>query len=607
MKTLVMTSSIVLAAVGLYGMPTVALEGRGLPAGPDFVPGEVIVKMKPGMALQQRDLAARSLRAMDKLTSGGEIIYRVDRTAMRGMSAAAAKDQTRAVIEELQRRPDVEYAQPNYILYPLKTPNDPLYPKQWHYFNNGSGPGESPGGIDLPKAWDIGTGGNVVVAVIDTGILKSHEDIAGSPNLVNGYDMISDVTRANDGDARDSDPTDPGDGMAKGECGFGQPPDPQPNSWHGTHVAGTIGAGRTDNQLGVAGINWNAKVQAIRVLGKCGGSTSDINDAIRWAAGLNVPGVPANATPAKVINMSLGGATSCTLSPAMQSAINDAVAQGVAVVVAAGNDGKDASDYSPAGCKNVITVAAADPRGQLTSWSNYGSSVEILAPGGLHKGCTIPQDGILSTIGNDNRTNCAVGTGYAYYNGTSMAAPHVAGVAALWIAQNPALTPATLLTELQKASYPRTLTHCPQPCGAGLLSALRTPKGGGTQPGGLNVTLAFDPDKSAYTIGDKITARASVSQDGAPQTGKTVAFASSNSAVASVSPGSAVTGSTGQAQTTVTANAAGQTTVTADSAGKKAIRNISVQQVPDFSPTGTALLLAGIIAIGLMQRRGASA
>lgn len=607
MKTLVRISSIVLAGLAVQGLTAQAMEGRAIPAEADFVPGEVIVKMKPRQNLPSSALAMRSLRAADRLTSGGEIIYRIESSAMRALSPSAVKDQTRAAIEDLKKRPDVEYVQPNFILYPMKTPNDPLYPKQWHYFNHGAGTGESPGGIDLPKAWDKSTGGNVVVAVIDTGILKNHEDIVGSPNLVNGYDMISDATRANDGDARDADPSDPGDGMAKGECGFGQPPEAQPNSWHGTHVAGTIGAGKTDNNRGVAGINWQVKVQAIRVLGKCGGATSDINDAIRWAAGLAVPGVPVNATPAKVINMSLGGSSSCTLSPAMQSAINDAVGKGVTVVVAAGNEGKDASGSSPAGCNNVITVAAADPRGQLTSWSNFGNSVEILAPGGLHKSCSIPQDGILSTIGSDNQSNCAVGNAYAYYNGTSMAAPHVAGVAALWIAQDPALTPATLLTELQKAVYPRNSSQCPKPCGTGLLSALRTPKDGGTQPGGLDVGLAFDPDKSTYTAGDQITARASVNRNGAPQVGRTVAFGSENSGIASVSPSSAVTDSSGRAQTMVTANAAGQTAVTAEAEGQKVKKTISVQQVPDFSPSGIVLLLAGIIVIGLFRARRASA
>jgi serine protease len=603
MKKLVAVSTIALASLALHALPVHALEGRGMPPEPDFVPGEIIVKMKPRQSLSGDDLNAFSLHAADQLTSGGEIIYRIESSVLSTMSAAQAKDQTLTVVEDLKKRPDVEYAQPNYILYAMKTPNDPLYAKQWHYFNNGSGTGESPGGIDLPKAWDASTGGNVVVAVIDTGIVKTHEDIVGSPNLVDGYDMISDVTRANDGDGRDGDPSDPGDGMAAGECGFGQPPQAQPNSWHGTHVAGTIGVGKTDNNLGIAGINWTVKVQAVRVLGKCGGSTSDINDAIRWAAGLTVPGVPANATPSKVINMSLGGGSRCLLSPAMQSAINDAVAKGVTVVVAAGNDGKDASGYSPAGCNNVITVAAADPRGALTPWSNFGTTVEILAPGGLHKSCSLPQDGILSTVGNDNSGACALGTGYSYYNGTSMAAPHVAGVAALWIAQDPALTPATLVTELQKAVYPRDSSQCPQPCGAGLLSALRTPKGGTPPPGGVRVVLDLDPDKSSYNVGETITAKASVQLNGAPQPGTSVAFGSDNSSVASVSPTSAVTNNAGQAQTTVSAKAAGQTAVSAEAGGNQVKRSISVQQVPDFSTTGMVMLLAGIIAIGLFHGR----
>lgn len=121
----------------------------------------------------------------------------------------------------------------------------------------------------------------------------------------------------------------------------------------------------------------------------------------------------------------------------------------------------------------MITVAASDPRGQLTSFSNFGETVEILAPGGLHKGCSIPEDGILSVVGSDNTTACAVEGDYAYYNGTSMAAPHVAGVAALWLAQDPSLTPQTLLEELQKSARPRDSTQCPKPCGAGLLSAVR--------------------------------------------------------------------------------------------------------------------------------------
>ncbi len=604
MNTFKWVSLIAMVNLAVYSLPAQSLEGAYTGGEADFVSGEIIVKMKPAITLKATDLSALGIQREDQVTSGGEIIYRIQPSIMRPLSAAEAKDRTMETVKKLKQRPDVEYAQPNYILHIMKTPNDSLYPKQWHYFNNGSGAGESLGGIDLPKAWDTSTGSqSVVVSVIDTGILPNHEDIVGSPNLVSGYDMISDASRANDGGGRDNDPSDPGDGMAQGECGSGQPSQPQPNSWHGSHVAGTIGAGKTDNNLGVAGINWNVKVQAVRVLGKCGGSTSDINDGIRWAAGLSVPGAPTNPTPAKVINMSLGGAQPCSQSPALQSAINDAVAKGVTVVVAAGNDGKDAAGYLPAGCNNVIAVAASDPKGQLTSYSNFGNTVEIIAPGGLHKGCSIPADGILSTVGNDNQSNCAVGNAYAYYNGTSMAAPHVAGVAALWLATDATLTPSKLLTELQAAARPRNSTQCPKPCGAGLLSAVRK---NGTPPPptpGIDVSLAFDPDKSSYALGETAKARALVNMSGTPQAGKTVQFSSDNTSVASVSPSSAGTNVQGQAEATISANGPGQAIITAEADGKKVQKTF---QVPDLSWTGLAMLLAGIIGVGLVRSRTVS-
>ncbi len=604
MSTFKWVSLIAMVNLAVYSLPAQSLEGAYTGGEADFVSGEIIVKMKPAITLKATDLSALGIQREDQVTSGGEIIYRIQPSIMGPLSAAKAKDRTMETVEKLKQRPDVEYAQPNYILHIMKTPNDSLYPKQWHYFNNGSGAGESLGGIDLPKAWDTSTGSqSVVVSVIDTGILPNHEDIVGSPNLVSGYDMISDASRANDGNGRDNDATDTGDAIAQGECGSGQPSQPQPNSWHGSHVAGTIGAGKTDNNLGVAGINWNVKVQAVRVLGKCGGSTSDINDGIRWAAGLSVPGAPTNPTPAKVINMSLGGAQPCSQSPSTQSAINDAVAKGVTVVVAAGNDGKDAAGYLPAGCNNVIAVAASDPKGQLTSYSNFGNTVEIIAPGGLHKGCSIPADGILSTVGNDNQSNCAVGNAYAYYNGTSMAAPHVAGVAALWLATDATLTPSKLLTELQAAARPRNSTQCPKPCGAGLLSAVRK---NGTPPPptpGIDVSLAFDPDKSSYALGETAKARALVNMSGTPQAGKTIQFSSDNTSVASVSPSSAGTNVQGQAEATISANGPGQAIITAEADGKKVQKTF---QVPDLSWTGLAILLAGIIGVGLVRSRTVS-
>jgi serine protease len=463
------------------------------PAGKHFVPGEVIVKLKPGAAtaLSIQNITALGLESTPVRTSGGELVYKLQEgvmTQLQAQSKEAPNTRLLEIVEQLQALPNVEYAQPNWILQPFKTPNDTLYPKQWHYFNNGSGAGESPGGINLSKAWEKTTGSSsVVVAVIDTGILKNHPDIVGSPNLVDGYDMISDKSKANDGDGRDSDATDAGDAMKKGECFFGLFPDrDSPSSWHGTHVAGTVGVGKTNNGVGIAGINWNVKVQPIRVLGKCGGSTTDINDGIRWAAGLNVPGVPNNATPAKVINMSLGGEQPCSQSPATQQAINDAVNAGVTVVVAAGNSGKDASGFNPAGCDNVITVAAGDPLGKLTPYSNWGNVVEIMAPGGwTERGCPKPEGGVLSMVQTaTDRGNCGVPDAYAFYNGTSMASPHVAGVAALLLAAEPSLTPAQVSKRIPDTAIPRTAEQCPPstPCGAGLLDASRAVGGDGGEP-----------------------------------------------------------------------------------------------------------------------------
>ena len=440
---------------------------RPRPDQPRFVPGEVIVKLKPTVSPSSDTLRQMGVEAVERVTSGGELIFRIMPTLAGTMRQAEILDKTMALVEEAGRCEGTIYAEPNYILEIADTdPNDPRYHDQWHFFNNGTGPGQSPGGISLPRAWDLTTGsGQVVVAVIDTGILPAHEDIAGSPNYIGGFDMISDPARANDGDGRDSDPTDPGDAAADSECFPGS--SPLPASWHGTHVAGTIGVGKTNNGIGVAGVNWNVSVQAVRVLGKCGGTIADINDAIRWAAGLPVPGAPPNATPAKVINMSLGGSGTCLLSPSTQSAIDDAVDAGVTIVVAAGNEASDASGFTPASCNHVIAVAASDYRGHLVRrYSNFGSAVAIMAPGGdvtRDDNADGQNDGVLSMIQG----------GYARYNGTSMAAPHVAGAAALLLAREPHLSPSQVLSKLQETALPRDSTQCPRPCGAGLLQVAK--------------------------------------------------------------------------------------------------------------------------------------
>jgi serine protease len=212
--------------------------------------------------------------------------------------------------------------------------------------------------------------------VLDTGY-RPHADLNGG--ILPGYDYISDIFTANDGNGRDSDARDPGDWQDPGACGPHDPFDLVPSSWHGTHVAGIIAA-RTNNARGVAGVAFNARVVPVRVLGKCGGFTSDIADGLLWAAGVPVSGTPGNANPAKVINISLGHSNSC--SATMQSAVNSARSLGASIIAAAGNSNVDASNFTPANCSGVVTVASVNRSGGKSSFSNFGWVVELAAPGG---------------------------------------------------------------------------------------------------------------------------------------------------------------------------------------------------------------------------------
>jgi subtilisin family serine protease len=332
-------------------------------------------------------------------------------------------------------------------------PNDLLYGQQWSL-------GNGVGGIRASLAWDLTPSGSVNVAVIDTGI-RSHPDLDGK--YVSGYDMISNNFVAVDGDLRDADPADPGDADIDLDCSS---PLGAYSSWHGTHVAGIVGA-TAQNGEGVAGVAPNARIQSIRALGRCGGLDIDVADSIRWAAGVPIPGVPNNPNPAKVMNLSLGGLGPCSKDE--QAAVDAAIARGSVVVVAAGNDETFASQFSPANCKGVIAVAASNLLGDLSSYSNFGPEVAISAPGGDFG--NLP--GVLSTL-NGGGTQPAVPS-YAEYSGTSMAAPHVAGVVALMLARNPSLTPGQVLNTLKSSARPfpagSACAGTTEACGAGLLDA----------------------------------------------------------------------------------------------------------------------------------------
>jgi serine protease len=405
--------------------------------------------------IQRLNSAAGTSLQYSREMSGDASVYR--------LPGKTSINEVNQITRKIMALPEVEYAEPDYFMQPLTTPNDPLYPNQWHYF----APSTGNYGINTPAAWDITKGAsNFVVAVIDTGI-TDHPDLLG--RLVSSYDFIITTTVSNDGDGRDADPHDPGDWTEDDFCYPGWKA--ETSSWHGTHTAGTIGAA-SNNNYGVAGVNWVSKILPVRVLGRCGGYTSDIVDGMRWSAGLHVSGVPDNANPAKVLSMSLGGSVTggCASTPAYQSAINDILAAGATVVVAAGNSGVSVVNFVPATCNGVISVAATDRYGDLAYYSNYGSSIKISAPGGAQSAAHDP-NGVLSTL-NTGVTVPITGT-YDYYQGTSMATPQVSGVASLLYSLNPTITSTQILQILQNTvtPFPSGSTCTTSLCGSGILNA----------------------------------------------------------------------------------------------------------------------------------------
>ena len=403
-----------------------------------------------------------------------------DGTYVLKLPKRVGSDEVSAITDRLAARGDVLSAGPDALMQPLSVPTDPSWSQEWDMFAPSSGNY----GIDLPGARDITLGSSsITIGVIDTGY-RPHVDLTG--RFVGGYDFIGDTLVANDGNGRDSDALDPGDWITSAEnasgyfagCGVSN------SSWHGTHVSGTIGA-VSDNGIGVAGINQGSKIQPLRVLGKCGGYTSDIADAIRWSAGLPVSGIPNNnPTPDRVVNISLGGSGACDSTT--QSAINAAVAAGTVVVVAAGNSNGECGELHAGelrqrdhGRRNrayrqarVLLELRHLGRDRRAGWRRPARQDDPLDAERRHQG-----------PGADS---------YANYQGTSMATPHVVGVVSLMLSVNPSLTPAQVTTMLQSTAtpFPAGSTCTTSLCGAGIVNAaaaVAAANGGGGGPAARRV------------------------------------------------------------------------------------------------------------------------
>jgi subtilisin family serine protease len=415
-----LAAALVLLALLVLGTPvsTQSAHGRGRTriGGRDAVAGEILVKYREprdGVAIQRRHQAEARADADEVEAIGRRGIHRVH---SRRYDAAA-------LLQMLQQDPEVEYAEPNYIVYAGSTPNDPQFGNLWGLLNTGQSIGGQTGhagdDIDASSAWNIATGSrSIVVGIVDTGIDYTHPDLSA-----NVWSAPSSFTVTIAGQSIT---------CAAGTHGFNainRTCNPMDDNDHGTHVSGTIG-GVGNNGAGVAGINWTASLMGLKFLGSNGsGSTSDAINAIEFAIQAKAAlGAGANV---RVLSNSWGGGG---FSQALLDEINAANASNMLFVAAAGNThtDNDATPNYPSNytAPNIVAVAATDNNDQLASFSSYGrTTVDLAAPG----------VNILSTVRNG---------AYAYFSGTSMATPHVSGAAALVLSACTSLDTAALKANL---------------------------------------------------------------------------------------------------------------------------------------------------------------
>jgi serine protease len=467
---------------------------------------------------------------------------------------AATGESVGATLARLRADPEVEYAVADERRYIHGAPNDPLYAQQWYLQTAAA----TPSAVDALNAWSTTTGSaTLVIADIDTGVRPDHPDLTS--RLLPGYCFISDPVVANGGACPGPGAADPGDWITSTDITNNPSECSQdtagPSSWHGTRVAGILGA-LTNNGVGVAGLTWGSPILPVRALGKCGGLDSDIIAGMLWAGGITVSGAPNNLNPARIINMSLGGTGSCPAS--YIEAIGQLTAAGVLVVVSAGNEGGPVD--APANCPGVAAVAGLRQAGTKVGYSSLGPEVALGAPAGncgdsfttAESACvySITTTTNLSAMSpatpdaNDytglyycdattgSYAGCTIAAGqYRDYNiGTSFSAPLVSGIAALMSTVNSSLNSCQLISRLKEGSlpYPQTsldatgaqpqMCHVPagandvqnsecictrddQTCGAGMANG----------PGAL--TAALRPI-AAVAVPGSVTAGQSVTLDG---------------------------------------------------------------------------------------------
>jgi serine protease len=505
-KSAVFVSGFAALTVGSLFLPsTVVAQSGAAPQTPTTA--RVVVKFKSNASLLQKqaqsaktnetffEAKARShaeqlsTRLGLRLSAGRLLTERTQVLMADGMSSEQ-------LVQRLSKESDIEYAVVDHVRKRNAIPNDPLFNTGPVIAGQTGGPvsgqwylrapsGEVRSAINAQGAWDITVGNpGVVVAVLDSGIRFDHVDlkrVSEGGNLLEGYDFISSAFIGNDGTGRDADASDTGDGVtAAALLEPGKPSnctsaDIEDSSWHGTQVAGLIGA-LTDNGVGMASVGRTVRVLPVRVLGRCGGFDSDIVAGMRWAAGLNVPGIPDNPQPnrARVINMSLGGSGSCTAL--YIDAVREVNALGAVVVASAGNSAGQAVSV-PAKCEGVIGVSGLRHIGTKVGFSDLGPEITISAPGGncVNVGpgdaCLYP---ILSASNSGTITPVLGAAGSVYTDafnptvGTSFAAPLVAGTAAL------CCVPA--LVSFQPRARPRGFYSAAQPPPAAAKSVIAIPE-----------------------------------------------------------------------------------------------------------------------------------